>query len=317
MGVVSRSEPRPNPADLLYTTEQAARLFGMRPDRLRYWAHSGFIVPSGRRGGRPAYTFRDLVALKVARELLDQGMGVRRVRACLDALRLKLPSEARDLVAARIRVVEGHLVVDDGRGPFDPRTGQGVLDFRVERLHEATAEVVAMPVAPSPPAEEDAYGAFERGRRLAATDPEGARRAYRRAVELDPYFAAAWTNLGSLEAEAGDVDAARDCFERAVEADPDQPEARMNLAELALRDGDHEVAIFGYRQVLRTAPECYEAHYGLARALLAVGGRAQAAAHLERYVRAAERAGGDPERIAAARRVLERLRRGEKRRPTP
>ncbi|RMG98496.1 MAG: tetratricopeptide repeat protein [Deltaproteobacteria bacterium] len=315
-----RAVPRPDTASsvpTLYTTEQVARLFDIKPDRLRYWAHSGFIVPSGRSGGRPAYTFRDLVAVKVACALLAQGMGVRRVRGCLDALRVKLPAADRDLASARIRVVEGHLVVDDGKGPFDPRTGQGVLDFRVDGLRAQTAEVVELRAADAAEDDESAYAAFERGLRLEQTDPEAARAAYRRAVEIDPYFAAAWTNLGSLEAELGDLDAARDCFERAIEADPDQPEARMNLAELALRSGDADVAIFGYRQVLATSPEHYEAHYGLARALLSVGGRAQAAAHLERFVRAAERAGVANEQVAAARRVLQRLREGPKLRPRP
>ena len=47
--------------------------------------------------------------------------------------------------------------------------------------------------------------------------------------------------------------------------------------------GDHESAISTYRHVLRTTPDWIEAHYGLARALLAVGGKLQALAHLERF----------------------------------
>jgi hypothetical protein len=35
--------------------------------------------------------------------------------------------------------------------------------------------------------------------------------------------------------------------------------------------------------LLRAAPDHLEAHYGLARALLAVGGKGQALAHLERF----------------------------------
>ena len=65
--------------------------------------------------------------------------------------------------------------------------------------------------------------------------------------------------------------------------DPDQAEAQSNLAALALRLGDHDTAIAGYRQLLRAAPDHLEAHYGLARALLAVGGKGQALAHLERF----------------------------------
>jgi hypothetical protein len=41
--------------------------------------------------------------------------------------------------------------------------------------------------------------------------------------------------------------------------------------------------------VLREEPDYAEAHYGLARGLLAVGGRGQALAHLERFCVAVDR----------------------------
>ena len=92
-----------------------------------------------------------------------------------------------------------------------------------------------------------------------------AQRAYEKAVELDPAFAAAWTNLGGLMAASGDLDSARDYFDQALSCDPDQEEARCNLAELALRDGDFDLAIEGFRVVLSNDPDHLEAHYGLAR----------------------------------------------------
>jgi tetratricopeptide (TPR) repeat protein len=135
-----------------------------------------------------------------------------------------------------------------------------------------------------------------------------ARSAYEKALEVDPQLAAAWTNLGSMRAEADDLDGARDYFDRALRCDPEQPEAQVNLAELALRQGDMEVAIVGYRQVLRAAPDHPEAHYGLARALIAVGGKAQALAHLERFCGAVEnvpKKDRDPSLEARHRRALD------------
>jgi Flp pilus assembly protein TadD len=67
--------------------------------------------------------------------------------------------------------------------------------------------------------------------------------------------------------------------------DPEQPEARFNLANLILESGDLELAVAELRRVLQTAPDFADAHYNLAVALERLGGRAQARAHLERYVR--------------------------------
>jgi DNA-binding transcriptional MerR regulator len=59
--------------------------------QLRYWDQVGLVKPSVQgTGGRPGvprlYSFRDLVALKVVRSLLDGGMSLQRVRRSWDFL---------------------------------------------------------------------------------------------------------------------------------------------------------------------------------------------------------------------------------------
>ncbi|HEX9978417.1 MAG TPA: helix-turn-helix domain-containing protein, partial [Acidimicrobiia bacterium] len=68
-----------------FTSQQACRLTACTPHQLRYWDRVGLVEPSiqgtgGRPGRRRLYTFRDLVALRVVRSLLDNGMSVQRVR---------------------------------------------------------------------------------------------------------------------------------------------------------------------------------------------------------------------------------------------
>lgn len=62
------------------------------PHQLRYWDKVALVEPSLQRtGGRPGrrrlYSFRDLVALRVVKSLLDNGMSVQRVRRAWDYLR--------------------------------------------------------------------------------------------------------------------------------------------------------------------------------------------------------------------------------------
>jgi DNA-binding transcriptional MerR regulator len=75
-----------------FTAQQACRLTGCTPHQLRYWDRVNLVQPSiqstgGRPGKRRLYSFRDLVALRVVRSLLDNGMSVQRVRRAWDYLR--------------------------------------------------------------------------------------------------------------------------------------------------------------------------------------------------------------------------------------
>ncbi len=68
-----------------FTAHQASKLTGCTPRQLRYWDQIGLVRPSIQQtGGRPGvprvYSFRDLVALKVVKSLLDGGMSLQRVR---------------------------------------------------------------------------------------------------------------------------------------------------------------------------------------------------------------------------------------------
>ena len=74
-----------------FTAHQASKFTGCTARQLRYWDGIGLVKPSVQgTGGRPGvprlYSFRDLVALKVVRSLLDGGMSLQRVRRAWDFL---------------------------------------------------------------------------------------------------------------------------------------------------------------------------------------------------------------------------------------
>lgn len=77
-----------------FTSHQAVRLTGCTPRQLRYWDHVGLVTPSVQStGGRPGvprlYSFRDLVALRVVKSLLDGGVSLQRVRRAWEYLNKK------------------------------------------------------------------------------------------------------------------------------------------------------------------------------------------------------------------------------------
>lgn len=302
-----------------FSVRDVARLFDLPEGKLRYWSQTGFLTASARDRGRMYYTFRDLIAVKIAKELLDAGLPLQRVRKSLGALRTNLPQVDAPLARLRIRCAGDSVIVEDRDRTFEATTGQLLLDFEVSSLNDRVAQVLSFPgIATPESSNRTAFDWFLEGCELEQKARDqgdiddaslaAARDAYEKALEIDPQLAAAWTNLGSIRAEASDLDGARDYFDRALRCDPEQPEARVNLAELALRQGDMDVAIAGYRQVLRAAPDHREAHYGIARALISVGGKAQALAHLERFCDAVERVpkrDRDPSLESRHRRALE------------
>lgn len=90
-----------------FTAHQASKFTGCTSRQLRYWDQIGLVSPSVQgTGGRPGvprlYSFRDLVALRVVRSLLDGGMSLQRVRRSWDFLNRKA---ALDRHLAEVRLV--------------------------------------------------------------------------------------------------------------------------------------------------------------------------------------------------------------------
>jgi tetratricopeptide (TPR) repeat protein len=289
-----------------YSYGGAAKILDIAEAKLRYWAQVGFVGPSGRRGGKPVYSFQDLVSVKAAKELVDRGFKAAEIRKAIDGVRARLPHLDRPLDRMRVAFDGTKLVVVDDDTAFEPN-GQRVFDFGLAELAGrlgytpapaapapvAAPAAVPLPEAPRPEkpkatftATRSAYDWFVEGTRAEAGGGDDARAetCYREALALDPGLAAARTNLGSLAYRAGNVTAAREAFEAALALDPDQPEARFNLANLVLEDGDLELAVAEFRRVLQSDPEFADAHFNLAVALERLGGRSQARAHLERYL---------------------------------
>ena len=77
-----------------FTVVEACRLTGCTSHQLRYWDQVGLVTPSvqetgGRPGVRRLYSFRDLVALRVIKALLNEGLSLQKIRRAYDYLRRK------------------------------------------------------------------------------------------------------------------------------------------------------------------------------------------------------------------------------------
>lgn len=128
-----------------FTAEQASRLSNCTHHQLRYWDRVGLVSPSiqgtgGRPGVRRLYSFRDLVALRVVRSLLDNGMSLQRVRRAWDYLRRE--GDMEDHLSDVKLVTDGQTIfhVGSDEGELMDALRQGQLAFFVA-IDEIAREV--------------------------------------------------------------------------------------------------------------------------------------------------------------------------------
>ncbi len=84
-------------------------------------------------------------------------------------------------------------------------------------------------------APKDARKAFEKGLEYIKKNKYSeARTEYEKAVQIDQKFAAAWSELGKMQAGAEDFDMARGSFRMAIQSDPKFPAPYLELSIIAL-----------------------------------------------------------------------------------
>jgi tetratricopeptide (TPR) repeat protein len=224
----------------LATRDLLFRYRALREDHLRYLIKCGLVRPVVRTNADTFFAFTDVATIKQVNESLTQGPSFRSI--------------VRSLIAAR--------------------QGQLELDFR---LDAAPAKIIALgPVIRPASANRKAIG--EREARLAeeyfrtasALDDgdeaklEEAAAAYRKALELDPYLAAALINLANIHYSRTELAEAQALYERAIGIEPDFFEAHFNLGNIYHDLGRFSEAQSCYREALRLNPFYPDAHFYLA-----------------------------------------------------
>jgi DNA-binding transcriptional MerR regulator len=140
-----------------FSGTQAAEVVGISYRQLDYWARTNLVRPSSLdaagSGSRRVYTYRDLLELRVIKNLLDAGIKLESVREVFNYLRNHVDTE---IAAAHIVISGQSVVLCQGDQLVDVlRNGQGVLnvlplsgvkeqvDSQILRIERAKAQPVA------------------------------------------------------------------------------------------------------------------------------------------------------------------------------
>lgn len=118
-----------------YSGTRAAKIVGISYRQLDYWARTGLIEPShtpaAGSGSRRAYTYRDLLELRVIKSLLDAGIKLESVRLVFEYLRDHADT---DIAAAHLLITGSDVVLCAGDDLIDVMRsrGQGVLNLSLD-----------------------------------------------------------------------------------------------------------------------------------------------------------------------------------------
>lgn len=140
-----------------YSGRRAAEIVGITYRQLDYWARTDLIRPSltdaAGSGSRRRYSYRDLLELKVVKNLLDAGIRLESVREAFSYLREHL---GEDVASVNLVISGRHSVlVRTGEEIIDLlREGQGVLNILPLGgvKDEVDAAILEFPTASEAPA---------------------------------------------------------------------------------------------------------------------------------------------------------------------
>jgi serine/threonine-protein kinase len=233
------------------------------------------------RGKLAVLTGLEVIARSSSSRYRDVGRSPQEIARALDVKYLLTGTvrwEKRPGMASRVRVSPELVDARTGTTRWQKSFDAAITDvFEIQgqiagdvadALNLALAEPTRRGLTARPTQSLAAYTLYLHGRNLRSGEfaPEalrGALAAFRRAVELDPGFAAAWAELaaGHVDAlrfggmQADDAEQARRAVERAAALAPESPDTRKARGRYAhVVRGDPTTALAEYRAALRAAP---------------------------------------------------------------
>lgn len=259
-----------------FTRADVLRILDITEKQLGMWEKMQF-VPSLQAGSKDFYDFRDLISVRTAKQLLENGVSADRLRRSLLALQQKLSSIDSPLNELRIVSNGKDVLVEDAGSQLEPLSGQFILNFKTRELSD---NVLSMP-------DRNADSLFDLALQYDAdpkTRPEAAE-TYDRVIALEPTHIDALLNRGMIAYEKGDLENAAEHFRRAITIKPDNPVAHFNLGSTLDDLGLLSEARQHLRLATRLDPGYADAHYNLAIVCDKMNAESEAKLHWTIYLK--------------------------------
>ncbi len=231
------------------------RILRITARQLSGWQRAGLIAATD------SFSFFDLLQVKKVRDLRAKRVKSAAILASLQAMQARVAGMENPFLEAGSFSIGSRVAFRTGGKALDPIDGQLIMDFgKSSQVVETTARFHPVPLG------ESAMDLFARGVAL-EDDPGSASEAissYNKVLELEPGYAPAHINLGTLYYNQSDYDLAEEHYRKAIECDPRYALAYFDLGNVLDETQRLEEAIAAYKSALKLAPTYADAHYNLA-----------------------------------------------------
>lgn len=278
----------------LYTPAMLSTVLNVSVHVIRGWARAGLIRPVKMIHRLPYFDFREVSSARRLSELLESGVPRREIEESLKRLPAVLRGEDRPLEQLEILAHCTGIVIRDGHGLVEAKSGQRLLEFDEPAAaadpHEAEALALVPTVkfSPSPRAgktEPPRDWLVEGCRLYDAGQLTDSLEAFRMAAISSPHSSDVHFQLGECLYRLGNVAGAIERYYVAVEHDQDFLEAWVQIGCLHRELGDLEAARVAFAVAIDVLPEYPEAHFHLAETAQELGDDETAGNHWREYLR--------------------------------
>lgn len=262
-----------------YSRHDVLRILQISSHQLQGWERAGLVPP------QQHYSFQDLGQLRTLRALRAEAVPVASIRDSILAMKA-VAGMANPLLEARVVRTGTRIAFRHGGEMMDPIRRQLLFDFDgAAECDRPTAVSEPAPLRYSRLSERIQAGFRAAVQAEEAGDKPGAIALYEEILLLDPQYAAAAINLGTLYFHLREFGRAEEYYRRATVADPGYVLAYFDLGNVLDELDRLDESIAAYRQAIALSPGYADAHYNLALALEHQGEPRAALRHWRAYSR--------------------------------
>ena len=258
----SPDHPRGHGKVTSYSRQDVLRILQIGSRQLQGWERAG-IIPQ-----QNSYSFQDLGQLRTLRVLREEDVSVALIRHSIVAMRA-VAGMANPLLEASVVRTGTRLAFRHNGAMMDPISRQLLFDFeRLEQMDGPSASsepaLLRGPAASRSQGVQDLFLAAVQAEESGQKQP--AIELYQKIMDLDPAFAPAWINLGTIHFHLRQFDQAEAFYRHATEIDSSYVLAFFDLGNVLDEMQRLDESIAAYRQAVVLSPRYADAHYNLALA---------------------------------------------------
>jgi tetratricopeptide (TPR) repeat protein len=261
-----------------YRRQDVLRILQITSRQLQGWERAG-LVPQ-----QESYSFQDLGQLRILRVLREEAVPAASIRHSIVAMKAVAGMTNPLLEASVVRTGTRLAFRCDG-AMVDPIRRQLLFDFERMERRPATAQ----PSPLRPPKAGNARTVQDLFLKAVQAEEAGEKHRaialYEEIVTVDPGYAPAYINLGTLQFHLRKFGRAEELYRHATETDPGYVLAFFDLGNVLDELQRPNESIAAYERAIALAPRYADAHYNLALAYERKDEGRAALRHWQAYVR--------------------------------